>query len=127
MDWYMNANEQSKSLFVSAGHSESDPGAHGNSLTEADVVLELRDALCDELGQRDMVLTRDGEPGQNLPLGDRVEYAHRLRARLLRQRGPARGHYCAAPLQHRPESRLRCNFAKSFGRLAIAGIPRCLA
>jgi N-acetylmuramoyl-L-alanine amidase len=31
------------SLFLSAGHSDSDPGAVGNGHTEADIVLAFRD------------------------------------------------------------------------------------
>lgn len=37
---------QSKTLFISAGHSRTDPGAVGNGHTEADVVLAFRDAVC---------------------------------------------------------------------------------
>ena len=60
---------QTKSLFISAGHSDSDPGAKGNGYTEADIVLELRDMIADEL--RDKVMfAKDGERGQNLPLSD---------------------------------------------------------
>jgi len=60
---------QTKSLFISAGHSDSDPGAKGNGYTEADIVLELRDMIADEL--RDKVMfAKDGERGENLPLSD---------------------------------------------------------
>ena len=34
---------QTKSLFISAGHSAPDPGAVGNGHTEADIVLAFRD------------------------------------------------------------------------------------
>jgi len=34
---------QTKSLYISAGHSHSDPGAVGNGHTEADIVLAFRD------------------------------------------------------------------------------------
>lgn len=70
MSWYNGANKQTRSLFISAGHSDTDPGARGNGTTEAEVVTKLRDLLCEELDQRGMVLTRDGEEGENLPLHD---------------------------------------------------------
>lgn len=78
MSWQGKVAKQRRSLFISAGHSETDPGAHGNGLHEADVVLELRDALCHELGQRGLVFTRDGERGENMPLRDawRMASAH---------------------------------------------------
>lgn len=59
---------QSKSLFVSAGHDENDPGAVGNGYTEADIVLAFRDALCDELDKLSIAYQRDGREGENLPL-----------------------------------------------------------
>lgn len=59
---------QRKTLFISAGHSMSDPGASGNGLTEADVVLALRDKLADALRARGVAFNRDGHHGQNLPL-----------------------------------------------------------
>ncbi len=40
---------QTKSLFISAGHSDTDPGAAANGITEADIVLEFRDMVCEEL------------------------------------------------------------------------------
>jgi len=66
---------QKKSLFVSAGHSYSDPGASGNGWTEADIVLELRDLLYRELDSRGIVLSTDGEKGENLPLRQAVQMA----------------------------------------------------
>lgn len=62
---------QEKSLFIAAGHSDTDPGAVGHGHTEADIVLEFRDLLADYL--RDKVLfDKDGQPGQNLPLREAV-------------------------------------------------------
>lgn len=66
---------QKHSLFVSAGHSYSDPGASGNGWTEADVVLDLRDRLYRELDSRGIVLSTDGEKGENLPLRQAVQMA----------------------------------------------------
>src|SRR5690554_4279023 len=65
---------QTKSLFISAGHSHSDPGAVGNGHTEADIVLAFRDAVADELRDK-VVFDKDGERGQNLPLRDAVKMA----------------------------------------------------
>lgn len=59
---------QKKSLFISAGHSDTDPGAVGNGKREADIVLEFRDYLALALQARDVEFSKDGEPGQNLPL-----------------------------------------------------------
>lgn len=59
---------QKKSLFISAGHSTSDPGAVGNGYTEADIVLEFRDYLAEALRARGVEFNKDGERGENLPL-----------------------------------------------------------
>lgn len=67
---------QTRTLLISAGHSMSDPGASGNGLTEADVVLDFRDRLFDYLSGK-VVLARDGREGQNLPLGQACEMAKR--------------------------------------------------
>lgn len=58
---------QTETLFISAGHSDTDPGATGHGYREADIVLELRDLLADYL-RRKVVFAKDGERGQNLPL-----------------------------------------------------------
>lgn len=68
---------QTKSLFISAGHSETDPGAVGNGHTEADIVLAFRDAVCEELDAKGIVYERDGVSGQNLPLRSAIERASR--------------------------------------------------
>lgn len=66
---------QTKSLFISAGHSFSDPGAVGNGFSEADIVLEFRDMLADELTDRGIAFTKDGIYSQNLPLRDAITLA----------------------------------------------------
>lgn len=66
---------QTKSLFISAGHSHSDPGAVGNGHTEADIVLAFRDAVADELEAKEIVFDRDGHKGQNLPLRKAIQQA----------------------------------------------------
>ncbi|GEN25391.1 N-acetylmuramoyl-L-alanine amidase [Halomonas cupida] len=67
---------QTRSLFISAGHSMTDPGAVGNGLNEADIVLDFRDRLYEFLADR-IVLARDGKPGINLPLRQACEMAKR--------------------------------------------------
>ncbi|WP_417329574.1 N-acetylmuramoyl-L-alanine amidase [Halomonas cupida] len=68
---------QTQSLFISAGHSMTDPGAVGvNGVTEADIVLDFRDRLYEFLSDR-IVLARDGKPGINLPLRQACEIARR--------------------------------------------------
>lgn len=58
---------QRLSLFISAGHSDKDPGAAANGFTEAQVVLDFRDRLADYLREK-VYFTKDGQRGQNLPL-----------------------------------------------------------
>lgn len=65
---------QTKSLFISAGHSDTDPGAIGHGYTEADFVLEFRDLVASYLHGR-VKFTKDGERGQNLPLREAVKMA----------------------------------------------------
>ena len=71
---------QTKTLFISAGHSAADPGAVGNGYTEADIVLEFRDMLAEALGARGVAFSRDGDDGHNLPLSKawRLAAAHDL-------------------------------------------------
>lgn len=68
---------QRKTLFISAGHSDKDPGAAANGYTEAQIVLEFRDRLAAYL--RDKVFFgKDGQYGENLPLtvAANEAYAH---------------------------------------------------
>lgn len=58
---------QRLSLFISAGHSDKDPGAAANGFTEAQVVLDFRDRLADYLRDK-IYFTKDGQRGQNMPL-----------------------------------------------------------
>lgn len=67
--------KQIKTVFISAGHSDADPGAVGNGYTEADIVLEFRNILANELEKLNVDFTMDGEPGQNLPLTQAIQYA----------------------------------------------------
>lgn len=66
---------QTKSLFVSAGHSHTDPGAVGNGHTEADIVLAFRDAVCDELDAKGIHYGADGRRGVNMRLRQAIDMA----------------------------------------------------
>ena len=69
---------QTKSLLISAGHSNTDPGAVGNGYTEAGIVLDLRDKLKEALLQRGVVSRKDGGAGQNLPLSEAIKIAEEV-------------------------------------------------
>lgn len=62
-----------KPIFISAGHSNKDPGAAANGLTEARVVTEFRDLVAFYLDQAGVAYTRDGNKGDNLPLSEAVK------------------------------------------------------
>lgn len=66
---------QTKTLFVSAGHSYKDPGAVGNGLTEADIVLEFRNMVADELRQQITFSLDTSKEIENLPLREAVKMA----------------------------------------------------
>jgi N-acetylmuramoyl-L-alanine amidase len=67
--------DQTKTLLISAGHSNTDPGAVGNGYTEADIVLEFRDLVANELKSLGVSFTKDGEKGDNLPLSTAIKLA----------------------------------------------------
>jgi N-acetylmuramoyl-L-alanine amidase len=58
---------QAQTLFISAGHSDSDPGAAANGYTEANIVLDFRDRLATYLCDK-IEFNKDGKRGENLPL-----------------------------------------------------------
>ncbi|RCV89728.1 N-acetylmuramoyl-L-alanine amidase [Billgrantia montanilacus] len=65
------AATQVRSLFIAAGHSDTDPGAVGHGYTEANIVLEFRDLLAAYLRGK-VLFDKDGQPGQNLPLVEAI-------------------------------------------------------
>ena len=67
---------QTKTLFISAGHSDSDPGAVGNGHTEAAIVTQFRDMVADELEGR-VTFSTDGRRRQNMPLRKAIDMASR--------------------------------------------------
>jgi N-acetylmuramoyl-L-alanine amidase len=66
---------QRKTLFISAGHSDAQPGAVGHGYTEAMIVLEFRDLVADALRNKGVTFDKDGFRRQNLPLSDAIREA----------------------------------------------------
>lgn len=66
--------KQRKTVFISAGHSDSDPGAKANGWTEANIVLELRDNVASRLAEK-LAFISDGQKGTNLPLAEAAREA----------------------------------------------------
>lgn len=53
---------------ITAGHSNTDPGAVANGVKEADLAVWLRDTTVSKLRQLGHSIVTDGAPGQNEPL-----------------------------------------------------------
>ena len=66
-----------KTIFLSAGHSTTDPGAVGNGLKEADVAVEVRNAVAGHLRTMGVTCEVDAKGSGNLPLRDAVKAAKR--------------------------------------------------
>lgn len=68
-----------KKVFISAGHSNTDPGAvgklNGQTYTEARIAMNLRDGIAVMLGRAGVPFATDGPPGTNHPLRDAVTAA----------------------------------------------------
>ena len=64
-----------KSVFLSAGHSTTDPGAVGNGLKEADVAVEIRNLVAVALGAKGIPYEVDSRGLGNLPLKDSIPKA----------------------------------------------------
>ncbi len=54
------APPQTRTLMISAGHDDRDPGAVANGKTEADIVLDFRDILSHRLAAKGVVHLKDG-------------------------------------------------------------------
>lgn len=68
-----------KSIFVSAGHSDTDPGAGGNGLHEADVVTELRNIVSFYLWRAAIPHIVDSDSiTKNLPLAQAIKLARKV-------------------------------------------------
>lgn len=55
-------------FLVTAGHSNKDPGAVANGVTEAALMTKLRDIVATKLRDLGHTVITDGTPGVNLPL-----------------------------------------------------------
>lgn len=60
-------------MYISAGHSNVDPGAVGNGLKEADVAVEIRNIVSFYLTQMGVRHVLDGNGTANLPLAATVK------------------------------------------------------
>lgn len=69
------APNKSRSVFVSAGHGGSDPGAVANGRVEADIATEFRNIVAFYLARRGVEHELDGDGPINLPLRDAVKLA----------------------------------------------------
>lgn len=61
-----------KNIVITAGHSNSDPGAVGNGYTEAEIVTDFRNLVAYYLEAADVEYVSDGRRGQNLPLNQAI-------------------------------------------------------
>lgn len=66
-----------KSIFLSAGHSGSDPGAVANGRREADIAVEFRNLVSFYLLRAGVPHELDGQGTENLPLREAVVRARR--------------------------------------------------
>ncbi|MDO4708245.1 MAG: N-acetylmuramoyl-L-alanine amidase [Pseudomonadota bacterium] len=62
-------------IFLSAGHSNTDPGAVANGLKEADVAVEFRNMVAHYLRDMGIPHAADGGGKTNLPLGRAAKLA----------------------------------------------------
>jgi N-acetylmuramoyl-L-alanine amidase len=71
-----------KSVLISAGHSEVDPGAVGNGVfsnyKEAVMAEKMRDRIFDYLKNRGVEVYRDGDDGVNEPLNKAIALAKKV-------------------------------------------------
>lgn len=73
---------QLKSILLSAGHSDNDPGAtgtwKGKTIAEADIVLDLRNKVAEIVQLRGYKIVTDGDVEQNLPLTEAIKLAQKV-------------------------------------------------
>lgn len=62
-------------ILISAGHSDSDPGAVANGKKEAQLALDLRDMVASRLRQSGKLVATDGSAGSNQPLNTAISMA----------------------------------------------------
>lgn len=66
-----------KSIFLSAGHSNTDPGAVANGRREADIAVEFRNIVSWYLHRAGVPHELDGNGTENLPLREAVKKARK--------------------------------------------------
>lgn len=64
-----------KTVFISAGHSDKDPGAVANGYKESDIVLDFRKLVAFYLERAGVPFGMDGGPQVNLPLAKAAQMA----------------------------------------------------
>ena len=57
-----------KTYVVTAGHSDTDPGAVANGRKEAEIAREMRNMVAAKLRERDCKVITDGKDHENMPL-----------------------------------------------------------
>jgi N-acetylmuramoyl-L-alanine amidase len=62
-----------KSILVSAGHNDKDPGACANGYQEATLATKMRDRVASYLKGQGLVCTTDGKPGENQDLAKAID------------------------------------------------------
>ena len=74
------APNKARSVFVSAGHGGSDPGACANGRREASIATEFRNIVAFYLARNGVAHAMDGDGALNLPLREAVKLAsqHRI-------------------------------------------------
>lgn len=97
---------ESKTIFISAGHSNQDPGIQGSGLKESDITTELRDLVIEIFKRENIKFVSDGTGLKNMTLADAIELAKVCsgpRVELHANGGPstATGVECFSSLQQR--------------------------
>lgn len=64
-----------RSIFLSAGHSNTDPGAVANGYREADIAVEFRNMVSFYLSRAGVKHDLDGTGTENMPLSQAVRHA----------------------------------------------------
>lgn len=67
-----------KTVLISAGHSDADPGAVGNGYQEATLAVKLRDRIAASLKRKNVPVLKDGDDGVNEPLNRAIGLCNRV-------------------------------------------------
>lgn len=66
-----------RNIFISAGHSNADPGAVNGSVTEAHIVTDFRNMVAHYLREAGVQFASDGDGNDNKPLAQAVKLIKR--------------------------------------------------